>query len=245
MTVDEILITGGAVGADEDLIEQQKAYYRVRAGEYDEWFLRQGRYDHGPEFRARWEREVGEVRSALERVHPAGRVLELACGTGWWTEQLVRLGDELTAVDASAEVLALNAARVGSPRVRYVQTDLFDWTPDGGYDVVFFSFWLSHVPPERFEAFWEMVRGALNPGGRVFFVDSLRTELSTANDHVLPGEGDIIAERKLNDGSRYSIYKIFYRPADLQARLEALGWRAAVSSTESFFLYGEAGLEGD
>ena len=48
------------------------------------------------------------------------------------------------------------------------------------------------------------------------------------------------AERKLNDGSRYSIYKIFYHPAQLQARLESLGWRAAVSSTESFFLYGEA-----
>jgi ubiquinone/menaquinone biosynthesis C-methylase UbiE len=225
---------------DDDLIEQQKAYYRVRAGEYDEWFLRQGRYDHGPEFRARWEGEVEAVRSALERFHAAGRVLELACGTGWWTEQLVGWASELTAIDASAEVLALNAERVPDPKVRRVQADLFAWTPDGGYDVVFFSFWLSHVPPERFEAFWTMVRGALNPGGRVFFVDSLRTELSTANDHVLPGEDDIIAERKLNDGSRYSIYKIFYDPAQLQARLEALGWRAAVSSTGSFFLYGQA-----
>ena len=228
------------MGADEDLIDQQKAYYRVRAGEYDEWFLRQGRYDHGPEFRTRWEREVEEVRAALERFRPVGRVLELACGTGWWTEQLVRWAGELTAVDASAEVLALNAARVGDPRVRRVQADLFAWTPDGGYDAVFFSFWLSHVPPERFEAFWEMARGALNPGGRVFFIDSLRSELSTARDHVLPDEDDIIAERKLNDGSRYSIYKIFYHPAQLQARLEGLGWRAAVSSTESFFLYGQA-----
>jgi ubiquinone/menaquinone biosynthesis C-methylase UbiE len=231
--------------ADADLIEQQKAYYRVRAGEYDEWFLRQGRYDHGPGFRARWEREVEEVRGALERFHPAGRVLELACGTGWWTEQLVRSADELTAVDASAEVLALNAARVASPRVRRVQADLFAWRPEGGYDVVFFSFWLSHVPPERFEAFWEMVRGALNPGGRVFFVDSLRSELSTAVDHVLPPTDEIVAERKLNDGSRYSIYKIFYPPAALEARLEALGWRARVSSTESFFLYGEATPAGE
>jgi ubiquinone/menaquinone biosynthesis C-methylase UbiE len=232
---------GGVVATrDEDLIEQQKAYYRVRAGEYDEWFLREGRYDHGPEFRARWEREVEEVRSALERFRPVGRVLELACGTGWWTEQLVRWADEVTAVDASAEVLALNAERVRSSRVRRVQADLFAWTPDGAFDAVFFSFWLSHVPPERFEAFWAMVRGALNPGGRVFFVDSLRTELSTASDHILPDAGDIVAERKLNDGSRYSIYKIFYDPAHLQARLEALGWRAAVSGTASFFLYGTA-----
>jgi SAM-dependent methyltransferase len=223
----------------DDLIEQQKAYYRVRAEEYDEWFLRQGRYDHGPEFRARWEREVQEVRAALARFRPEGRVLELACGTGWWTEQLIGYTNDLTCVDASAEVLALNARRVPDARIRRVQADLFAWTPDGPYDVVFFSFWLSHVPPERFDAFWGMVRAALRPGGRVFFVDSLRTELSTASDHVLPDEDDIVAERKLNDGSRYSIYKIFYDPRRLQARLEALGWRAAVASTESFFLYGE------
>lgn len=224
----------------DDLIEQQKAYYRRRAGEYDEWFLRQGRYDHGPEFRARWEREVDEVRAALRRFQPTGRVLELACGTGWWTEQLLGSANDLTCVDASGEVLSLNAQRVPDARVLRIQADLFAWAPDGPYDVVFFSFWLSHVPPERFESFWAMVGDALGPGGRVFFVDSLRTELSTASDHVLPARDDVVAERKLNDGSRYSIYKIFYDPADLQARLEAHGWRASVSATDSFFLYGEA-----
>jgi demethylmenaquinone methyltransferase/2-methoxy-6-polyprenyl-1,4-benzoquinol methylase len=183
---------------------------------------------------------VREVRDALARFRPAEKVLELACGTGWWTEQLVGYTNDLTAVDASAEVLALNAARVRDPRVRRIQADLFTWTPEDAYDVVFFSFWLSHVPPERFGSFWAMVRGALKPGGRAFFVDSLRTELSTASDHVLPPEDDIIAQRKLNDGSRYSIYKIFYDPAALQARLESLGWRAHVSATPSFFLYGDA-----
>lgn len=223
-----------------ELIEQQKEYYRARAGEYDEWFLRTGRYDRGPGHRARWEAEVAEVRAALERFHPAGRVLELACGTGWWTEQLVRWAGELTAVDASAEVLELNRRRVGDARVRRVQADLFAWTPDGAYDVVFFSFWLSHVPPERFDAFWAMVRGALAPGGRVFLVDSLRTELSTATDHRLSAEGDVVLERKLNDGRSFSIYKVFYGPDELRAKLHALGWRASVRGTESFFLYGEA-----
>ena len=109
---------------------------------------------------------------------------------------MARYAESLTVVDSSPETMALNKARVAEANdravpVRCVQADIFAWTPDGGYDVVFFSFWLSHVPPERFEAFWAMVRGALNPGGRVFFVDSLRTELSTANDHVLPGEDDI------------------------------------------------------
>ena len=225
---------------EADLIEQQKEYYRARAGEYDEWFERTGRYDRGPGHRARWFAEVEEVRAALERFDPAGRVLELACGTGWWTEQLVRWAGEVTAVDASAEVLELNRRRVGDERVRRERADIFAWLPDGAYDVVFFSFWLSHVPPERFAAFWEMVRGALAPGGRVFFVDSLRTELSTATDHRLSDEGDVVLERKLNDGRRFQIYKVFYEPGDLRRQLEALGWRADIRATESFFLYGEA-----
>ncbi|HET7460114.1 MAG TPA: class I SAM-dependent methyltransferase [Longimicrobium sp.] len=223
-----------------DLIEQQKEYYRARAGEYDEWFLREGRYDRGPEHRAQWWAEVDEVRAALERFNPAGRVLELACGTGWWTEQLVRWADEITAVDASSEVLELNRIRVGDEKVRRVQADLFQWTPEpAAYDVVFFSFWLSHVPPERFGDFWEMVRGALKPGGRAFFVDSLRTVDSTAKDHVLPDD-DVVLERKLNDGRRFNIYKVFYHPADLAAKLADIGWRAEVKGTASFFLYGHA-----
>ena len=225
--------------SEEALIEEQKAYYRSRAAEYDEWFLRQGRYDYGPEFRARWDAEVAQVRGALERFHPAGSVLELACGTGWWTEQLARWAGRLTCVDASAEVLELNRRRVGDDgKVRRVQADLFGWTPQERYDVVFFSFWLSHVPPERFDAFWEMVERALAPGGRVFFVDSLRTELSTAKDHTLPDAGDPVAVRKLNDGRRFHIVKIFYDPTELRARLCALGWNITPCVTENFFLHG-------
>ncbi|HYH82528.1 MAG TPA: class I SAM-dependent methyltransferase [Longimicrobium sp.] len=224
----------------DELLEQQKAYYRERAGEYDEWFLRRGRYDRGPEHTARWFAEVEEVRAALERFRPAGRVLELACGTGWWTEQLVRWADEVTAVDASAEVLELNRIRVGDANVHRVQADLFAWTPDRAYDVVFFSFWMSHVPPERFQAFWGTVRRALAPGGRVFFVDSLRSIESTAKDHELSDEGDVVMERKLNDGRSFHIYKVFYDPAALEARLATVGWRAIAAATAEFFLYGHA-----
>jgi len=224
----------------DTLLEQQKEYYRARAGEYDEWFLRQGRYDRGPEHRAQWWAEVEEVRAALEHFDPAGRVLELACGTGWWTEQLVRWADEITAVDASAEVLELNRIRVGDEKVRRVQADLFRWTPEPeAYDVVFFSFWLSHVPPERFGDFWEMVRNALKPGGRAFFVDSLRTVESTAKDHVLPEE-DVVLERKLNDGRTFSIYKVFYDPFDLECRLARENYYAEAQGTANFFLHGYA-----
>ena len=52
----------------------------------------------------------------------------------------------MTAVDAAPEVLAINRARVGDASVRYVEADLFDWSPDQRYDACVFAFWLSHVP---------------------------------------------------------------------------------------------------
>lgn len=226
----------------DPLIEQQIAYYRRRASEYDEWFLRQGRYDRGPELNRCWYAEAATLRAVLQAFAPTGHVLELACGTGLWTEHLARYADGLTAVDASPEMLALNQARVHSDKVRYVRADLFTWQPDRVYDVVFFSFWLSHVPPERFVAFWRLVRSCLGEDGRVFFIDSLYESTSTARDHQLGAQGATTSVRRLNDGQVFEIVKVFYEPADLAARLKELGWSIAVEHTGDYFLSGHGGL---
>ena len=220
-------------------IQQQIAYYRARAGEYDQWFFRQGRYDRGPELNARWFAEVEEIVSALDRFHPSGNILELACGTGLWTSRLEPHAKTMVAVDASPEVLAINRERVHSPKVTYVEADLFAWEPTHSeFDVAFFSFWLSHVPPAQFAAFWEKVGRILRPGGRVFFVDSLPAGSSSAIDHQLPDPNSIVQKRKLNDGREYDVYKIFYVPAELKKTLRQLGWIIEVKQTASYFLYG-------
>ncbi|MGH2487470.1 MAG: class I SAM-dependent methyltransferase, partial [Ktedonobacterales bacterium] len=158
-----------------------------------------------------------------------------------WTQHLARFARSLTAVDSSPEMLALNQRRLAdAATVRYVQADLFTWTPDRRYDAIFFSFWLSHVPPERFAPFWSLVRDALNPNGRVFFVDSLYTETSTASDHVLEGEDATTLSRRLNDGREYRIVKVFHAPDALAERLRQLGWATTISRTAEYFYYGVA-----
>jgi SAM-dependent methyltransferase len=228
---------------DDRLLEGQLAYYRARAGEYDEWFLRTGRHDRGPEWNRRWFLELERVRQEeLDRFRPTGMVLELACGTGLWTVELARHAAGITAVDASPEVLDINRARLQEARpevpVRYVGADLFDWRADGAYDVVFFGFWLSHVPPGRFAAFWELVRSALRPGGRVFFVDSLRTETWAEKESAGRAPRDHTTLRRLNDGREFRIVKIFYDPVALEARLAGMGWRFSVRTTDQHLLYG-------
>jgi SAM-dependent methyltransferase len=224
----------------EGLLAGQANYYRERAGEYDDWWFRRGRYDHGAEANGRWFADAADVEAALERFKPAGDVLELACGTGLWTRHLTAHAHRVTAVDASREVLEINRRRVDDPSVTYLEADLFAWEPDGLYDVCFFSFWLSHVPEERFADFWEKVGRALAPGGRVFFLDSSRSDLASAVDHKLPAPDEEVMLRRLADGREFQIVKRFYEPPALELRLADLGWSAQVQTTTEFFLYGHA-----
>ena len=121
--------------------------------------------------------------------------------------------------------------------VEYHAADIFSWRAEEAFDVVFFSFWLSHVPASRFEEFWTLVRRALRPGGRAFFIDSLMEPTSTATDHG-PLDESGISRRKLNDGREFEVVKIFYQPAELERRLAAMGWTGWVQRTGTFLLYG-------
>ncbi len=223
---------------EETLIQEQIAYYKQRAQEYDQWFYRQGRYDRGKEHRARWGAEVAQVRERLAVFNPIGDVLEFAPGTGIWTQELIAYADSVVAVDTSAEMIAINRAKLNADRVSYIQTNIFQFEPQRQYDAVFFSFWLSHVPSNRFQRFWRIVESALKPGGRFFFIDSLYSPESTARDHYLNTAKDQVVTRKLNDGSEFNIVKIFYNANDLMQKLDQLGWESTIVATDNFFLHG-------
>ncbi len=209
----------------DTLLAEQIDYYRAVSGEYGDHALRLAGGD--------------ELTAALDAFHAAGDVLELACGPGTWTPLLLRHATSVTAVDASPEMLALAAERVGSDeRVRFVHADLFAWKPDRRYDAVVFGFWLSHVPIERFEAFWALVAGCLAPGGRVFFVD----DAHRTPDELIEGEPSSTIVRRLNDGSTHRAVKVPHEPAELEERLAGLGWRVAVKPTAGPFYWGTGGL---
>jgi len=228
---------------DRALLDDQIEYYRARAAEYDAWWFRTGRFDRGTDNNAAWRAEVGVVEAAVAEMLASARpskVLELACGTGLFTRHLAPRVTAVTAVDAAPEVIAINRGRVASPNVRYVQADLFAFEPDTRYDCVFMSFWLSHVPHARFDAFWAMVRRALAPGGFAYVVDSAHDPTSTAANHPMPDRHAGIVTRKLDDGREFRIVKVFWEPMMLADRLRRLGFEADIGATARYFVYGSA-----
>jgi demethylmenaquinone methyltransferase/2-methoxy-6-polyprenyl-1,4-benzoquinol methylase len=172
---------------------------------------------------------------ALRAFAPRGRVLELACGTGQWTAELARHASLLTAVDASPEMIALNRERVQQDNVHYVEADLFAWSAPERYDVVFFSVWLSHVPPQRFEGFWALVTDCLKENGRVFLIDELPA--AAAHERWIADAIAPVVERRLTTGACYQAIKVLHDPAELGARLSGLGWRADIRTVSARFFY--------
>jgi demethylmenaquinone methyltransferase/2-methoxy-6-polyprenyl-1,4-benzoquinol methylase len=221
------------------LIADQIAYYRARAGEYDHTMRQLGRYiSKGGSVAGRTDdedgKEVAILLEALDGIRPFDTVLELACGTGWWTQWLAQNAQHVTAVDAAEEMLALNRERVKAGNVRYILADVFSWRPDQKFDLVFFAFWLSHVPRDRFAAFWQVVGDSLASNGRVFFIDELGTEQSRGLETRL--EEDAVL-RELEDGRQFRAVKVFYEPSVLEAKLRALGWNVEVRSAGTRFYW--------
>lgn len=218
-------------------LQEQIAYYVARANEYDEWFYRNGRYDRGQQLNQLWFDEVAIVKGELKNLGSLQTVLELACGTGIWTQELVAIAQQIIAIDASQETLAINREKINSSKIEYQQLDLFSWQPTQQYDLVFFAFWLSHVPPDKIDEFLGKVYQSVKPNGRVFIIDSRFSETSSANNHLLRDEKEIYQIRKLNDGREFEIYKVYYQPNDLLIKLNCAGFQADVKITENYFIY--------
>jgi len=220
------------------LIDEQIEYYRHRAFEYDDWHLRRNKHDKGDYWNRVWNEEVRVLEDALVQFKPIGKALELGCGTGWWTEKLLTFPISLTALDASKECISLNLARNNGKQVNFIQEDVFSWKPDSVYDTIFFSFLLSHVPEELFGRFWETITKCLSSQGRVFLIDSFRSDSTVITGIPSPDMDGPLVTRKTSDGRTFKIIKRYYEAKELEEKLRSLGWKPILKNTNNFFVFG-------
>lgn len=215
------------------------AYYQARAPEYDDWYLRRGRYSRGPVHDAAWNAELDTAGRWVDALPLGGEIVELAGGTGWWSPLLAEKG-ELSIYDAAAAPLERARDRLVAHRLRAHLHVRDAWAePDRQVDALFAGFWLSHVERHRLEEFLALARRWLKPGGTFAFVDSLPDPQSGAADN--PEPHDDVATRRLADGREFRIVKVFHEPAALRDALLRAGFATAeVTTTGRFFLLGRA-----
>ena len=177
-----------------------KAYYDRRAPEYDDWWLGRGLY--ADRERPGWEDELGLLERVIRELPPM-RTLDVACGTGFLTRHL--RGD-VVGVDASERMLEV--ARTQAPAARFEQGDALSLPfEDGAFDRVFTSYFYCHLEEDERERF---LAEALRLAPELVVVGSIR------------GDGDDSErweERRLRDGSRWSVYKRVFEGPDLAEEL--------------------------
>lgn len=217
------------------LLEETKEYYRQRASQFADWHRHTGPYEGGPALDQSYFDEAKILFDALQVKNLRGTVLEIASGTGIWTEAVVKTANTLTALDSSGEMLEKCKARLGTnPKTRYIVADFFDWSPDQKYDAVTFSFLISHVPASKLDEFVLKLSRCLRKGGRIFFVDQ---QTQAIKNETLEKPGGEVALRILENGKRFKVIKHFYSPEELKESFTAHGFTIEISSTPSHFFW--------
>lgn len=224
-----------------DLSAEMQAYYAARAPEYDDWYLRAGRYSRGPVHDLTWNAELDQATLWLDGLPLGGEIVELAAGTGWWSTLLAGKG-ALSIYDASEEPLERARSRLVAHGLRAHIHVRDAWAePDRPVDALFCGFWLSHVPRARLGAFLAIARRWLKPGGQFAFIDSRPDAQSGAVDQPVASDAEV-SRRRLADGREFNVVKVFWQPAELEEALRRAGFvQPVVTTTARFFLLGQAG----
>jgi demethylmenaquinone methyltransferase/2-methoxy-6-polyprenyl-1,4-benzoquinol methylase len=192
-----------------DLVE----YYSQRAAEYDKVYAKPERQE-----------DLAELHLLLRRLMAGHDVLEIACGTGYWTASIAQVARTILATDASADVLARARARAyPADRVRFrlAQADALDNVP-GNFTAGFAGFWWSHVARQELRGFISSFHRRLGADACVVFIDNRYVEGSSTPIAHWDEAGNSYQDRTLDDGRRYRILKNFPSPDELQSTLRGV-----------------------
>ena len=161
---------------------------------------------------------IGLIEADIE-----GRdVLEVACGTGNWTQVLSRRARSVVATDLFEGYLEMARSKgFPSGNVTLVEADAYSLEGVAGpFDAAFAADWWSHMPRSMVEAFMATLHDRLRPGARVVIVDMLRSESHDLAFCRYDAEGNEVQLRTLPTGESYQVVKNFPKPEVLRGRLE-------------------------
>jgi len=206
--------------------DEMQSYYAARAPYYDDVYEKPERRD-----------DIAFLRQHLPAVFAGRRVLEVACGTGYWTQHIAPAASAMTATDAVAQPLDLAKGRPGVERVRFELADAYA-LPEalGTYDAAFAGLWLSHVPVERRREFLQSLHARLARGAKVVLIDNSEVQLKDFPIAERDAHGNTWQMRRLKDGTMHRVLKNFPSRAELEAMIAGFGVRPMHQALQNFWL---------
>lgn len=202
-----------------------KHYYARRAGEYEQIYQKPERQS-----------DIAALKDLLQNLLAGRDVLEIACGTGFWTEAIAQTARSIFATDINEEVLEIARNKFYAPeKVRFRQIDALSLDEvRNQFNAGFAGFWLSHLPKSQVKDFLENLHAKLFTGGLIVLIDNRYTKGSTPisrNDD----EGNTYQTRQLADGTQYEIIKNFFTSDDFRALLDSIAENVNLTELEYFW----------
>ena len=189
-------------------------YYSARASEYERIYQKPERQG-----------DLRRLEQLMSTLFVDASVLEVACGTGYWTRLFGATASRVVATDISEETLKIaKSKRLDPARIEFCQADAYA-LPDalGRFDAAFAGFWWSHVPIARRAAFLAALGRRLRPGAKVVLLDNRYVEGSNTPISGTDDDGNTYQQRRLDDGSEHRVLKNFPTAAQLRADLQPHG----------------------
>jgi SAM-dependent methyltransferase len=188
-------------------------YYAARAAEYDTVYLKPERQS-----------DLRAMEQWVAQRFAGASVLELACGTGYWTQFIARSAKRICALDAVAETVEIAKHRISTQNVEFVIGDAYA-PPRArrGFDAAFAGFWFSHVPKARRHEFLSALSVALGAGASVVILDNRFIEGSSSPIAEQDADGNTYQLRSLRDGTSHRVLKKCPSEAELRFLIGGLG----------------------
>jgi len=203
-----------------------ESYYAKRAQEYETIYLKPERQEY-----------IKESKIILKKYFEGKTVLEIACGTGFWTETISEVSKSILAIDINNEMLEIAKNKKYNCKIDFIQDDSYKLEKvNGNYDSLFSGFWFSHIPKSKIKIFFDIIHNKLNENAIIVFMDNMYVDGSSIPVTRFDTDGNSYQIRKLKDNSQYEILKNFYSVNELKDLIQDYDNKVVIKDLKYYWI---------
>lgn len=175
------------------------SYYKDRALEYEKIYSKPERQE-----------DLKRAADILQEIFAEKQVLEIACGTGYWTERIAEKAISVLATDINETVIDVAKKKgMSTEQVSFEIADIYNFPVHNKFESLFGGFIWSHVLLQDLDKFLSTVNSLVRPGGTIVFMDNNFVEGSNHPVTKVDEHGNSFQTRKLEDNSAHLVLKNF------------------------------------